>query len=45
MITFAIPTEHSIPVRGPRQGDWTREDWEHLEHGGDKLYEIIDGVL
>ncbi len=42
MITFAIPTEHSIPVRGPRQGDWTREDWEHLEHGGDKRYEIID---
>jgi Uma2 family endonuclease len=45
MVTFAIPTEHSIPVRGPRQGDWSRQDWEQLEHGGEQRYEIIDGVL
>jgi Uma2 family endonuclease len=45
MFTFAISTEHSVPVRGPRQGDWTHEDWEALAHENGNRYEIIDGVL
>jgi Uma2 family endonuclease len=43
MITFPLST--NAPVRGPRQGDWTREDWEFLRHDDGNRYEIIDGYL
>ena len=45
MITFPIATEHAAPVRGPRQGEWTRDAWEGLDHADGTRYEIIDGVL
>jgi Uma2 family endonuclease len=44
MMTFAIPTDSAVLVHGPRQGAWTRDDWERLPDDGNR-YEIIEGVL
>lgn len=43
MITFPLST--NAPVRGPRQGTWTRADWEELPHEDGNRYEIINGYL
>ncbi|MCC6612407.1 MAG: Uma2 family endonuclease [Anaerolineae bacterium] len=43
MITFPLSTD--APVRGPRQGEWTRADWETLPHGDGNRYEILGGYL
>lgn len=44
MTTLVIPTEASMIVSGPPQGQWTAADWETLPDDGNR-YEIIDGVL
>lgn len=43
MTTIPIPTD-ARAITGPRQGEWTRADWEALPDDGNR-YEIIDGVL
>lgn len=45
MLTFPVLTEDVVPVRGPKQGEWTRADWETLPHDDGQRYEIIEGVL
>jgi len=45
MEALALPVPTDAPaVKGPRQGDWTRSDWETLPEDGNR-YEIIEGVL
>jgi Uma2 family endonuclease len=44
MMTLAIPTDGGVLVHGPRQGEWTADDWELLPDDGN-IYEIIEGVL
>ncbi|MCC6613126.1 MAG: Uma2 family endonuclease [Anaerolineae bacterium] len=45
MLTFPVLTDDVVPVRGPRQGEWTQADWETLPHDDGNRYEIIEGVL
>jgi len=45
MVTFAMLTDDKLRVRGPKQGQWTRADWETLPHGDGNRYEIIEGYL
>ncbi|MCA9908184.1 MAG: Uma2 family endonuclease [Anaerolineae bacterium] len=45
MLTFPVLTEDVVPVHGPKQGEWTRADWETLPHDDGHRYEIIEGVL
>jgi Uma2 family endonuclease len=43
MVTLVIPTD-ATNVKGPQQGQWTRQDWEKLPDDGNR-YEVIEGVL
>jgi Uma2 family endonuclease len=43
MTMIPIPTDAKA-MHGPRQGEWTRADWEALREDGNR-YEIINGVL
>jgi Uma2 family endonuclease len=44
MYTLIIPTD-APAVRGPKQGEWTYEDWETLLPDDGNRYEIIDGMV
>jgi Uma2 family endonuclease len=44
MHTLIIPTD-APAVRGPKQGEWTYEDWETLLPDDGNRYEIIDGMV